>query len=209
MNQDLPDTVHEAEMQSTLEPEVHYKPQPEASESPYAAVDDIGYGKSPEWVEVDGMIVSQDRDTLRTRGGGSTLSLPYSHRTLLTGTSCSDGTRSRSSGRSTAGQSENPYETIPADVPPSKSLPLHLRPDEDNPAFRVHPPAMLTVAQLHDRTQRPPLPLPDEDQDNSVISAHQSGIYGIAAPAPSKEAASLEGYFRKNLLLADANETRL
>ena len=52
--------------------------------------DEVGYGKSPEWVEVDGHIVSKGVASLgRSELGpdprsGSVLSLPYSSRTQLT-----------------------------------------------------------------------------------------------------------------------------
>ena len=79
--------------------------------------EETGYGKSPEWVEVDGMIVSRGgastltnslnhtNSTITTaiHGGhqaihGSVLSLPYSSRTQLTYNSTNS--TQRSSGRS-------------------------------------------------------------------------------------------------------------
>jgi hypothetical protein len=51
--------------------------------------EEVGYGKSPEWVEVDGHIVSKGVASLAREHGqdprsGSVLSLPYSSRTQLT-----------------------------------------------------------------------------------------------------------------------------
>ncbi len=51
--------------------------------------EEVGYGKSPEWVEVDGHIVSKGVVSLAREHGqdprsGSVLSLPYSSRTQLT-----------------------------------------------------------------------------------------------------------------------------
>merc|ERR1712166_356465 len=74
----------------------------------------ISYGTSPEWVEVDGMIVSRSGTTVHltnplnslhnsatsrsnaktTNSHGSVLSLPYSSRTLLTYNSPSSTQRS-------------------------------------------------------------------------------------------------------------------
>lgn len=81
----------------------------------------VGYGKSPEWVEVDGMIVSRGGTSLHLTSAlnslhnsatsrsktkhGSVLSLPYSSRTLLTYNSASSTTQ-RSSGRSVTTDNE-------------------------------------------------------------------------------------------------------
>ena len=86
VNQDLPDTVREAEH---LGDEKEEKSHGHALGS--GLEEEIGYGKSPEWVEVEGHIVSKglavharESGQYPGTGSGSVVSLPYSSRTQLT-----------------------------------------------------------------------------------------------------------------------------
>ena len=83
LNRDLPDTVREAE---------HLGDEADDGQGPIfssALEEEVGYGKSPEWVEVDGHIVSKGVASLARDQGpdvrnGSVLSLPYSNGPQLT-----------------------------------------------------------------------------------------------------------------------------
>lgn len=180
----------------------------------------IGYGKSPEWVEVDGMIVSRGgtsihmvsalnslHDSATSRSNNKTNSV-YSSRTLLT----YDSSTQRSSGRSTTDN-----ETLDRGPRFRKPIPT---PDEmeyesSEPPYETIPSVPPNINNFTITTQA--VVNKNEDKiDESVISAHDtlhSGIYNIVSGSAKTAASAVNynnvEYLRKKLLMQDANETRL
>lgn len=154
--------------------------------------------------------------TSRSNGkhGGSVLSLPYSSRTLLTYNSASS--TQRSSGRSVTTDNETldrcsqrpprplpepdafcyeddeepPYETIPS-VPPNINYVI----------------TKAAVSSVQDPVQENSASI--VHHDDSVISAHDTGIYNYRTTLANHHGSSNIDLLRKKLLMQDANETRL
>ena len=155
-----------------------------------------------------------------TLGAGSVLSLPYSSRTLLTSSS-------RSTGYDTTGRGRNGHR-LPSLPPNHPTLPNEEITEE--PPYETLPNIELTAEEIEAKRREeersrarsasrrpppPPPPPPEEDyhchQDDSVISAHHSGIYDYIKNDVVVTPESMKGMLKSQILLtADlGDETRL
>ena len=157
--------------------------------------EETNYGKSPEWVEVDGLIVSKNhlpRGSPNARG--SVISLPYSNRTTVSNYNSS--TLSSSIHQRSSSQDETSLEPTKAQTLKARQSKVEVENDYESIPANVN---------IKDRNLSLPFKLMDS-HDESVTSAHHSAIFNINSGHHHHH---ISNTFRKKLLMDDTNETIL